>query len=870
MKRRDFIRLGSATIGGTVAASSVWAGLIEKALALPAHNPTGTPGMTDIEHVIVFMQENRSFDHYFGSLPGVRGYGDPRPTSIPSGNHVWYQPEGSNPGSRGFSAHIPASAWISPDQWYEGNRATQASEYVLPFRLNQSGNVAFQYLGDLDHSWKQSQDIWKNWDTWVPLKSRQSMGFLNSTDLPFYHPLANAFTVCDAYHCSVFAATDPNRFYLWSGTCPPPMNFPDNYTTGGYVSDITHDNNTAITPAMYGQTAAARSAAVAAGVADWQTYAETLTNNRITWKVYQEYDNYGDNYLQYFKNFRIDNSGTPINESADPYFQTLYRRGRVFAPQSGNIGDAVIAQFAKDVAAGMEPDNPEHAAVKAGLPRVSWIVAPYKYCEHPSASPGDGEAFTARLMNVLVNEHPEVFQKTVFMLMYDENDGYFDHVPPPIPPVSADYGQMTLADAGAAENMSSIPVGLGPRVPMLVISPWTRGGKVSSQIYDHTSILRFLEQWLTAKSLATADANKCALISDWRRAVCGDLTEVFDFGKPGPVHPLNTATTFANGVNPAVVPSPQMFPALPLPTTRIACPLSYDFSVRGEVGAASQFSLSFVNSGLVGTALIAYWMPMADAQTTFQYTIEAGKSLVASPVAVGTDGVYDWAVHGPDGFVREFRGNVGNFRLSGQMPEVTMHDDGASGNLHIALDNRNSSTACIFQVSDNAYYQNESLEVMVAAGHEKSVEWASSSDMVDGTAVRSGWYDVSIRLVGDPAYFRRIAGHVQGHSRELKTDPAIGNVHLFKPSFSIQKTADHRLRLDYVTPPWSHRSTNWLGVFEAGAAPTSKNVVMHVNAPRGIGSVMASIAGLPHGRYDVWYFFDNGYTPLEGPVSFIL
>jgi phospholipase C len=375
---------------------------------------------------------------------------------------------------------------------------------------------------------------------------------------------------------------------------------------------------------------------------------------------------------------------------------------------------------------------------------------------------------------------------------------------------------------------------------------------------------------LTAKSLATADANKCALISDWRRAVCGDLTEVFDFSKPGPVHPLNTATAFANGVNPAVVPSPQMFPALPLPTTRIACPLSYDFSVRGEVGAASQFSLSFVNSGLVGTALIAYWMPMADAQTTFQYTIEAGKSLVASPVAVGADGVYDWAVHGPDGFVREFRGNVTNIRLSGQMPEVTTHDDGASGNLHITLDNGNSSTASIFQVSDNAYYQNESVEVMVPAGHVKSVEWASSSDMVDGTTVRSGWYDVSIRIVGDPAYFRRIAGHVRGHSHALKTDPAIGNVHLFKPSFSIQTTADHRLRLDYVTPPWSHRSKNWLGVFEAGATPTSKNVVMHVNAPRGIGSVMASIASLRHGRYDVWYFFDSGYTPLKGPLSFII
>lgn len=126
------------------------------------------------------------------------------------------------------------------------------------------------------------------------------------------------------------------------------------------------------------------------------------------------------------------------------------------------------------------------------------------------------------------------------MLMYDENDGYFDHVPSPVPPISVDYGQMTLADAGAAENMSSVPVGLGPRVPMLVISPWSTGGKVSSQTYDHTSVLRFLEQWLTAKGLASADANKCALISDWRRTVCGDLTEALDFSNVGKASALNT------------------------------------------------------------------------------------------------------------------------------------------------------------------------------------------------------------------------------------------------------------------------------------------------------------------------------------------
>jgi phospholipase C len=864
--RRNFLRLGAATMG-TAAAASFWPSLIEKAMAVQANNPTGTPGLADIEHVIIFMQENRSFDHYFGSMTGVRGFGDPRPTPIPSGNYAWYQPEGTSPTTRSFTQHISASNWTTPANWYQSNRPTQSSSYVLPFGLNKPGNVAYQFLSDLDHSWKQSQDTWKNWDVWVPTKSRQSMGFLTANDLPFYYPLANAFTICDDYHCSVFAATDPNRFYLWSGTCPPPMNFPDNYTNGGYVSNIANDNNTKITPAMYGQSAGAREVAVTAGVADWQTYAETLSNNAITWKIYQEDDNYGDNYLEYFKNFRIDNTGTTIDQSTDPYFQTLYQRGRTFAATAGNVGDAVIAQFAADVAAGMEPDSPAPATVKPGLPRVSWVVAPYTFCEHPSASPGDGESFTARLMDVLVNKNPDVFSKTVFMLMYDENDGYFDHVPSPVPPTSSAYGQMTMADAGAAETMSTVPVGLGPRVPMLVISPWTTGGKVSSQTYDHTSVLRFLEQWLTAKGLASADANQCKLISDWRRAVCGDLTEVFDFSKSGTTSTINTATAFQNGTIPAAVPATQAFPALPAPATRTACSLGYEFFVHGQV-AAGQFSLNFANTGTAGAALMAYWMPMADAQTTFHYTIEAGKSLTASPVQLQSDGVYDWAVHGPNGFLREFRGNVNNVQQLGQTPEVAVCYDVAGGNVQLTLDNRSSKAATVFQVSDNAYYQNKPLQVTIAGGAEQTLMWAGSADVVNGAPICSGWYDISIRVAGDPAFLRRVAGGVQQQSGPLRTDPAIGNPALFKPSFSFQQVAGSTLRIDYVTPPWNHRPLNWFGAFRASDTPAPGKELLHVNAARGVGSVITSTAALPAGQYNMYYFFDGGYTIIAGPIAF--
>lgn len=856
IKRRRFLKMTAGSAGG-LAALSAWPGLIEKALAIEPHNPTGNPSIADIEHVIVFMQENRSFDHYFGMLPGVRGYGDPRPAPMPSGNYAWYQPEGLNPGSRGFSAGVPQADWTKPADWYNTDRNAQSTHYVLPFRLNQPGNVQYQYMTDLNHSWKASQDTWRNWDTWVPLKSRQSMGCLNAEDLPFYYQLANAFTVCDAYHCSIFSATDPNRFCLWSGTVPPPMNFPDNYGSCGYVSDIQCDINTDITAAMHGQTPQARSAAVAAGIADWKTYPETLTDNRITWKVYQEYDNYGDNYLQYFKNFRIDNDGKAINQSSDPYFQSLYGRGRVFAAASGKTGDALIAEFAKDVAAGMEPDNPASGTVKPGLPRVSWIVAPAKFCEHPSSSPGDGESFTARLLNVLVNDHPEVFQKTVFMLMYDENDGYFDHVPPPIPPISEHYGEMTLADAGAAENNGSVPVGLGPRVPMLIISPWTAGGKVHSQLSDHTSVLQFLEQWTTAKRLGTQGATHgstlCTGISDWRRSVCSDLTEAFDFRRIPPKS-INTATTFKNGTAQAAVPQPQVFPQQ-TPQTRLACRLGHAFSAEVQVDTDS-LSLSFVNRGDNGVALTAYWKPMSDAQEPYHYTIEAGKSLQANPpVSIGDDGLYDWAVYGPNGFLREFRGDVNAMVQSGQAAEVTTSHHVLHGNLLIKLDNRASLSDCVFQIADNAYYENDPLQVRVEAGCERTVEWRGCA----------GWYDASIRIAGDAIYFRRVAGCVQHRLRSLSTDPAIGSDEKFAAQVSVHGHSYDTVRFDYATPPWHHRPKNWIGVFPAGAAPTRANLLQWVYAPRGVGSVMLSTSGnapLRSGRYDAWYFFDDGYTTL--------
>ncbi len=236
----------------------------------------------------------------------------------------------------------------------------------------------------------------------------------------------------------------------------------------------------------------------------------TLETAGVSWKVYQEWDNYGDNYLQYFKNFRTDANGQKLT-SASP----LYRKGRALAAGStqanapGTTGQWLIDQFAADVRSG-------------NLPRVSYICAPTEYCEHPDDTPNAGENFTARLLQALV-QTPEVWSRTALILTYDENDGFFDHMPSVMAPLNTDRGRTTMTNATQGEIANSQPIGLGPRVPTMVISPWSKGGRVCSQLFDHTSLIRFTEEWLVALGHPRSSV-QCNGISPWRRAVCGDMT----------------------------------------------------------------------------------------------------------------------------------------------------------------------------------------------------------------------------------------------------------------------------------------------------------------------------------------------------------
>ncbi len=179
--RREFLKRAAGAAVGAAALPPA----IAQALALPARRVTGT--IRDVEHIVVLMQENRSFDHYFGTLRGVRGFGDPRAITLPSGQPVWMQP------------------------------TRDGKAVVSPFHLESETSRA-QTLYSLDHSWKGSHARWKHYDAWIPTKGPLTMGHFTRADLPFYYALADAFTICDAYHCSIFAPTNPNRLFLFSGT----------------------------------------------------------------------------------------------------------------------------------------------------------------------------------------------------------------------------------------------------------------------------------------------------------------------------------------------------------------------------------------------------------------------------------------------------------------------------------------------------------------------------------------------------------------------------------------------------------------------------------------------------------------------------
>ncbi|MBS2537896.1 hypothetical protein KGQ20_34595 [Catenulispora sp. NF23] len=397
--------------------------LLDAAVAASA---SGAASLSDVEHVVVLMQENRSFDQYFGTLSGVRGFSDPAvPTQTVGGTAypVYNQ--------FGFAPGIGASA----------------TGYLQPFRLVSNPPLENgQTTNDVSHSWATQHQSWNDgaMDAFITAhlaadgatNGPVTMGYYTRQDLAFYHALADAFTICDGYHCSVLGPTDPNRLMLMSASIDPEG------THGGPVVE-TFGNRIAET-----------------GKLSWETMPERLLAAGVSWKVYNDPIGLPAlSPLPYFKNYD------------DPFSITgLELIGRGLTPN-------YPADFKADIAGGK-------------LPSVSWIIPPVAECEHPAAPPYYGEYFVQQVLAALVS-NPDVWARTVVFVVYDENGGFFDHVTPPTAPQGT-AGEWLAVLPSAAGGVDG-PIGLGFRTPALVISPFSAGGFKYSGTLDHTSVLRFIE-----------------------------------------------------------------------------------------------------------------------------------------------------------------------------------------------------------------------------------------------------------------------------------------------------------------------------------------------------------------------------------------
>src|SRR5215475_14132894 len=634
--RREFLKLLS-----TAAAASAFPASVARALAIPANNRTGT--INDVEHVVFMMQENRAFDLYFGTLRGVRGFGDPRAVKLPTGKSVFYQPDATNPDG-----------------------------FVLPFRPN-AANLGQMYLLDTPHGWNDTHAAWNGgaYDQWIPNKGDASMAHLERQDIPYHYALADAFTVCDAYYYSVLGANDPNRYHMWTGWVG---------NDGSHVAP----QGPVINNAEVGY--------------NWSTYPELLEQAGVSWKIYQDVGtgldaadfwgftndafigNFGDNSLLYFLQYQNAPDNSPL---------ALKARTGTNILQSGTLFDA----FRADVLSNQ-------------LPQVSWIVAPEGYTEHGNWPSNFGAYYVSQMLDALT-ANPDVWGKTVFFYMFDENDGFFDHLVPPTPPRSRAEGISTLGTTNdlfevvpnsdyPPDRFVAGPYGLGVRVPMIVISPWSKGGWVNSQVFDHTSLIRFVETRFAKVGLL-----KETNITPWRRAVVGDLTSAFNFANPnsGQVPLPGTDgfeppdfTKFYRNYN-VVAPGKQALPKQE-PGVRPARALPYTLHAHGKIDASGgTFGIDFRNAGRA--AAVFQVRSGSDAHIPRTYTVEPNKSL-SDTWNLGSIGIpnCDLSVYGPNGFLRAFKGSVAGLRTS-QLDLQTDYDE-KDGDITLVITNLSAKPAEVF------------------------------------------------------------------------------------------------------------------------------------------------------------------------------
>ncbi|WP_342087592.1 phosphocholine-specific phospholipase C [Dyadobacter sp. OTU695] len=831
--RRDFLKK-AALLAGTGAMANTLPPVIQKALAIdPA------PGSTfyDAEHIVFLMQENRSFDHQLGMLQGVRGFNDPRAIDLPSKNKVWFQ-------------------------------TNKAGETYGPFRLNVK-DTKVAWMGSIPHGWTDQTDAMNNgrYDRWLDVKAPRNkeyahipltMGYCDRNDFPFYYSLADAFTVCDHNFCSSITGTHPNRYYWMTGTVRE-KNEPAGIAHLWNISNYEY-------PELEWKTYPER---LEENGINWKVYQNELTmgyglkGEESAWL-----SNFGTNVLEYFKayNVRFHEGGianleskrqTVIQTIADldkeaatdqraatrvaaakrllkniETAQTKFNKNTYanLSDKAKNLNDKAFSTNIKDphfheLTSMQYSDNGAERTlqvpkgdvfhqfredVKNGtLPTVSWLMPPAHFSDHPG-EPWFGPWYVSEAMEILL-QNPEVWKKTIFIVTYDENDGYFDHVPPfTVPnPYKENTGKVSagidpkldfaLADqqTNPSANPASIregSIGLGYRVPMIIASPWSRGGYVNSEVFDHTSSLQFLENFLQKKFNKKVHEEN---ITQWRRTICGDLTSVFrpyngeKIEKPvflqqkpfiESIHQAQFKQAPENfkKLDPSELAelnkgphASALFPAQEK-GIRPACALPYEPLVNAQLnksGNALEVSFKadnqFFGSKASGIPFRVYAMKPYHNETlrSWDYSAAAGDTLTDSWQLDGFENnSYHLRVYGPNGFYREFLGNASNPGLKVSCEYETKASK-PTGNVLVTIQNLDSKTHSV-SIEDNSYKTGVKNKTFAAG--------AKASLVLDlGKSFQ--WYDFSVKVKGHQGYEERFAGHVETGT-VTKTDPLMGGV----------------------------------------------------------------------------------------------
>jgi phospholipase C len=828
--RRDFLKV-AAMLSGAAGASGFIPDSIQRAFAIePA------PGSTymDAEHIVILMQENRSFDHTLGTLQGVRGYNDPRALKLANGNSVFVQTDA-------------------------------AGKSYAPWRLD-IRDTRITWMGSIPHSRNSQVDAWSEGqhDGWLEAKRSYNhayshlpltMGHYTREDLPFYYALADAFTVCDQSYCGVMTSTTPNRSMFWTGT----------------VRDAQRSDSKVYM----------RNDQYFRGNMTWKTYPERLHEAGISWKFYQNgltfaggmtaeeqawLSNFGCNLLECFAAYKVEANpeyGAYLREKIDALAEQIEKdeqtlstendtiretqlRARLednnrlleqykaslpnvgdtlygtLTPQQRQLHDAAFVTNSKDPhyrllePLGFEDDGKDlnmnvpkgdlfyqfRKDVESGkLPAVSWLSAPEKFSDHPT-SPWYGAWYVSEVMDILT-KNPEVWKKTIFILTYDENDGYFDHAPsfvaadPKRPSTGGassgidtgleySYAADELAQGVHAKDARSGPIGLGYRIPTIVASPWSRGGWVNSQLFDHTSTLMFLEDFVQKKYGKQVKEEN---ISAWRRAISGDLTSCFrPHDSMEPALNFLDRDKFVVGIEKArfkEVPSDyrelsaaeiEQINRNPVGSSlmphqeagvRPSCAIPYELYSDGRVSAdAKKFELSMTAAKDIhgelssGAPFNVYLRGVRSNGKTSNGEANHGMTAATFAVKPGdvlrqefalemfADERYLIDVHGPNGFYRSF---MGASQASPLHIEVVHERRGSeiSGNVEVRL--RNVGQAPIAVTLQDNSYKTATVAKKVAAGVTTSV--------VLRLGKSHGWYDFSVSSDGNVAV-ARYAGHV--------------------------------------------------------------------------------------------------------------